>query len=162
MNNKEAHESLFDYSFLYDKVTDQIYHFPCDDLHGTFNGSRCNCRTNIRKTYLKQTEIDLRIENYFHAQKLNEGVFRVSVKMSGYTEVYPCKSNEVIRQNTLYHRGDDRDFTMYCKEGDVEETKKHLIELCRAKHDKLIKEKIGDKECFESEIERLNSGQEAD
>lgn len=154
MTNKEAYKLLFDYPYSYDESNNSIYYYPCDDLHGTFNGHDCNCMKRLKIKYLSQNEIDERIDKYLQAQELNNGLYVVSVKMYGHINVSPCESKNAVTPNSPFHWGSDDNYSMYCKKSDIEKTKKQLISLCLAKHDEKIIKATKNKKQFLKMIEQ--------
>lgn len=156
MNNKEAYILLFGYPYTYDESKDSIYYYPCDDLHGMFSSSGCNCSTQTKREYRSQSDIDKRIATYEQAQKANADLYQVSVTLRGNVSVGKCNNTDERKQNVVYHVGTDTNYTMYCTMDDIEKTKKYLQELCLQKLDSRIEIAENEKKMF---LERINETQ---
>lgn len=154
MNNKESYTRLFSNGlYYYDELTDSIYYYPCNDLHGMFGGGDCNCTTHSVRKYLSQDYINKRIANYEQSQQANANLYAVTIEMNGYTNVKLCDTIYAIDENTVYHLGSGDNYTKYCTKDNIEKVKKELQKLCIEKFDERIEQAKKAKQYF---IKRIN------
>lgn len=65
-------------------------------------------------------------------------LYQVEVEVSGYMHTSECQREEKVELDTVYHIGRDTNYTIFCRESDIQAARERLIRLCVEHLDKGI------------------------